>query len=103
VIAAMPVGANTKKFLLISSWMRLIKVVLPVPAFPVMKRQLLVFATRSNAFAVLHSVVRVLKCSFPYRRLLFSDAKLRRCSVVFLHNKNNLGQYDEICHIALNL
>ena len=50
VIAAMPVGANTKQFLLVSSWMRLIKVVLPVPAFPVMKRQLLVFATRSNAF-----------------------------------------------------
>ena len=49
-MADIPVGASTRKFLLISSWMRLMKVVLPVPALPVMKREVLVLATKSKAF-----------------------------------------------------
>ena len=49
LMAAIPVGASTKKFLPISFKILLMKVVLPVPALPVINRLTLVLATRSNA------------------------------------------------------
>jgi hypothetical protein len=47
--AAIPVGARTKTLLSVFSINCFINVVLPVPAFPVRKKDLLVFSNKSNA------------------------------------------------------
>ena len=67
--AATPVGARTTKFFFTSSWTIFRKVVFPVPARPVRKKELLVFAIIS--YASFCSLFVLSNCAFIFCRLLF--------------------------------